>query len=62
MKTVTGNGQRRVMRNQSRGFEMAVPVAIRAPEALAIGSKRRAAVEPTHRPTSTAVRTFSSSD
>ena len=49
MKSVTGNGQRRVMRNQSCGFEMAVPVAVRAPEALAIGGKRRAAVEPRHR-------------
>ena len=29
MKTVTGNGQPRVMRNQSCGFEMAVPVALR---------------------------------
>ena len=51
MKTVTGNGQRRVMRDQSCGFEMAVPVAVRAPEALVIGGKRRAAVEPRHRPT-----------
>ena len=34
MKTVTGNGQRRVLRNQSCGFEIAVPVAARAPEAL----------------------------
>ena len=51
MKSVTGNGQRCVMRDQSCGFEMAVPVAVRAPEALAIGGKRRAAVEPRHRPT-----------
>ena len=50
-KTVTGNGQTRVMRNQSCGFEMAVPVAVRAPEALAIGGKRRADVEPRRRPT-----------
>ena len=51
MKTVTGNGQRRVMRNRSCGFEMGVPVAVRAPEALAIGGKRRADVEPRRRPT-----------
>ena len=51
MKTVTGNGEPRVMRNQSCGFEMVVPVAVRAPEALAIGGKRRADVEPRHRPT-----------
>ena len=51
MKTVTGNGQRRVMRNQSCGFEMAVPVAVRAPAALAIGGKRRADVEPRRRST-----------
>ena len=51
MKTVTGNGQRRVMRNQSCGFEMAVPVAVRAPEAFAVGGKRRADVESGRRPT-----------
>ena len=51
MKTVTGNGQPRVMRNQSCGFEMAIPVAVRAPEALAIGGKRRAEFEPRRRPT-----------
>ena len=50
MKTVTGNGQSRVMRNQSCGFEMAVPVAVRAPEALAIGGNRRADFEPRGRP------------
>ena len=32
--------------NHSCGFEMAVPIAVRAPEALAIGGKRRADVEP----------------
>ena len=51
MKTVTGNGQRHVMRNQSCGFEIAVPVAVRAPEPLVIGGKRRADVEPWRRPT-----------
>ena len=51
MKTVTGNGQPRVMRNQSCGFEMAIPVAVRAPEALAIGGNRRAEFEPRRRPT-----------
>ena len=51
MKTVTGNGQSRVMRNQSCGFEMAVPVAVRTPAALAIGGKRRAEFEPRRRPT-----------
>ena len=51
MKTVTCNGQPRVMRNQSCGFEMAIPVAVRAPEALAIGGKRRAEFEPRGRPT-----------
>ena len=51
MKTVTGNGQPRVMRNQSYGFEIVVPVAVRAPEALAIGGKRSIEVEPRHSPT-----------
>ena len=39
MKTVTGLTHRVSMRNQSCGFEMAIPVAVRAPEALAIGGK-----------------------
>ena len=51
MKTVTGNGQSCVMRNQNCGFEMAVPVSVRAPKALAMGGKRRADVEPRRRPT-----------
>ena len=51
MKTVTGNGQPRVMRNQSRGFEIVVPVAVRAPEALAIGGKRSTEVDPRRSPT-----------
>ena len=50
IKTETGNGQPRVMRNQSCGFVMALPVAVRAPDALAIGGKRGADVEPRHRP------------
>ena len=50
MKTVTGNGQPRVMRNQSCGFEIVVPVAVRAPEALAIGGKRSIDVDPRRRP------------
>ena len=40
--TVTGNGQPCVMRNQSCGFEMVVPVAVRAPEALAIDGNHSA--------------------
>ena len=51
MKSVTGNGQPRVMCNQSCGSEMAFPVAVRASEALAIGGKRSADVEPRCRPT-----------
>ena len=50
MKAVTGNGQARVMRDAGCGFEIAVPVAVRTPEALAIGGARRGDVEPRRRP------------
>ena len=50
-KTVTGNGQPRVMRNQSCGFEIVVPVTVRAPEALAIDGKHSIDVDPRPRQT-----------
>ena len=45
MKPETDNGRAGVMGNQGCGFEGTVPIAVRDPEALAIGGHRRADVE-----------------
>ena len=49
MITVNCKGLAGVIRHQGCSFEMAIPVAVCAPEALAISGERRLDVELKHR-------------